>query len=100
MKNLSDSAFVLSVHYDANGVARLNLKWEGRHEISDFDFDHLGHVIGCGTETENAGWVIVRFSQDERFPSLPPESQFGPMIFKSYNPVHIGDSVRFLSSKG
>jgi hypothetical protein len=39
MNNLSDSAFVVSVHYDGNGVARLNLKWEGRHEISDFDFN-------------------------------------------------------------
>jgi hypothetical protein len=80
VKDLSDSAFVVSVHYDtAKGVAPPNLKWKGRHAISDFDLDHLGDVIGCGTETEKAGWVVVRFLQDERIPSLPPESQFGPM---------------------
>ena len=58
MKDASDSAFVVSVHYESlEGATRINLKWKGHHEISDFDFDHLGEVIGCSRETENAGWV-------------------------------------------
>ena len=101
MKDALDSAFVVSAYYDpSKGVARLNLKWKGRHEILDFDLDHLGDVIGCGTETEKAGWVIVRFLHDERIPSLPPESQFGPIVFKSHNPVRVGDSIRLRSPKG
>jgi len=37
MKDVTDSAFVVGVHYDGpNGSARINLKWKGRHEIADF----------------------------------------------------------------
>lgn len=102
MKDVTDSAFVVSVHYDGpGGAARINVKWKGRHEISDFDFDHLGDVIGCGTETENAGWAIIQFSQDLYVRSLPPQSQFAPMILQSHNPVSVGDSIHLRpSSKG
>jgi hypothetical protein len=41
MKDASDSAFVVSVHYESlENATRINLKWVGHHEISDFDFDH------------------------------------------------------------
>jgi hypothetical protein len=100
MNDVTDSAFVVSVHYDGRqGAARINLKWKGGHGISDFDFDHLGDVIGCGTETENAGWVIVRFSRHLHVASLPPESQFAPVILQSHNPVGVGDSIRLRPSK-
>ena len=99
MKKVTDSAFVVSVHYDGpEGAARINLKWKGRHEISDFDFDHLGDVIGFGAETENAGWVIVQFSRDLHVPNLPPESQFAPMILQSHDPVCVGDSIHLRPS--
>jgi hypothetical protein len=79
MKEVTDSAFVVSVHYDSpEGAVRINLKWKGRHEISDFDFDHLGDVIGCGTER----WAIVQFSRNLHVPNLPPESQFAPVILQ------------------
>jgi len=100
MNDVTDSAFVVSVHYDGpQGAARINLKCKGVHEISDFDFDHLGDVIACGTETENAGWVIVRFSRNLHVTSLPPESQLAPMILQSHNPVGVGDSIHLRPSK-
>ncbi len=99
MKEVTDSAFVVSVHYDSpGGAARINLKWRGCHEISDFDFDHLGDVIGFGTETENAGWAIVQFSRDLHVPSLPPESQFAPVILQPHYPVRVGDSIHLRPS--
>ena len=102
MKEVTDSAFVVSVHYDSpEGAVRINLKWKGHHEISDCDFDHLGDVIGCGTETVNAGWAIVQFSRNVHVPNLPPESQFAPVILQSHDPVCVGDSIRLRpSSKG
>ena len=102
MKEITDSAFVVSVHYDSpEGAVRINLKWKGRHEVSDFDFDHLGDVIGCGTETENAGWAIVQFSRNLHVSNLPPESQLAPVILRSHDAVRVGDSIRLRpSSKG
>jgi len=79
-------------------AARINLKWKGHHDISDFDFDHLGEVIGCGMETENAGWVIVQFSQDLHGSNLPPESQFAPMILQSHDHVFAGDLIHLRRS--
>jgi hypothetical protein len=102
MKESIDSAFVISVHYDGpKDTARISLKWKGSHEISDFDFDHFGNVIGCGTETENMGWVIVQLSRDLHVPSLPPESQCAPVILQSHDPVCVGGSIHLRpSSKG
>ena len=102
MKDVADSAFIASVHYDdPEGAARIKLKWKGVHEISDFEFDHLGDVTAYGTETENAGWAIIQFSQDFYVRSLPPQSQFAPMILQSHNPVSVGDSIHLRpSSKG
>ena len=39
---------------------RINLKWLGSHEITDFDLEKLGKVLNCETETENTGWVIMK----------------------------------------
>ena len=94
MKDASDSAFVVSVHYESlEGATRINLKWKGHHEISDFDFDHLGEVIGGETEIENTGWVIVQFAQDLRRSNLPPESQFAPVILQSHDHISVGDLI-------
>ena len=99
MKDASDSAFVVSVHYESlENATRINLKWKGHHEISDFDFDRLGEVIGCGTETENAGWMVVQFSRDLHVPSLPPESQFAPMIVQAHDLVSAGDLIHLRRS--
>jgi hypothetical protein len=35
-------AAILSIHENPNeGTARVNLRWEGRHQLSDFDLDKL-----------------------------------------------------------
>jgi hypothetical protein len=43
MKNIQNAAFVVSIQYgNTNEVARINVKWKGNHEISDFNFDRFG----------------------------------------------------------
>jgi hypothetical protein len=56
-----DKAIVMSCHeHDVPGTWRINLKWQGHHEISDFDLDRLGSVVGSEAETGNNGYVIVK----------------------------------------
>ena len=60
MKKITNKAFVMSVHQDVSPeVLRINLRWRGNHEISDFDFARLGKVLHAEAETENAGWVVI-----------------------------------------
>jgi hypothetical protein len=45
MKRFKDAAFVVSLHEDVSpGTLRINLKWQGNHEIFDFNLDRLGKV--------------------------------------------------------
>jgi hypothetical protein len=61
MKRIKDAAFVLSLHEDVSpGTLRINLKWQGNHEIFDFNLDRLGRVVNSGTETGNTGWVTIK----------------------------------------
>jgi hypothetical protein len=89
MKDIEDSAFVVSVHYDGANTARINLRWKGRHDIWQFDVDHLGEVTDCKSETENTGWVIVRHSLH----SVPFSTPFGPPIIRTSEPVMPGDAI-------
>ena len=60
MKRIKDAAFILSVHEDVSpGTLRINLKWQGNHEIFDFNLDRLGKVVNSATETGNTGWVMI-----------------------------------------
>ena len=60
MKRIKDAAFVVSLHEDVSpGTLRINLKWQGDHEIFDFNLDRLGKVVARATETENTGWVMI-----------------------------------------
>ena len=53
-------AAVLSIRENPNeGTARVNLRWEGNHQISDFDLDKLGEVLNSEGETEHSGWALV-----------------------------------------
>ena len=55
-----DEAAVVSVRDNPDdGMARINLRWEGKHQISDFDLDKLGRVRDSEDETEHSGWVFV-----------------------------------------
>ena len=57
----TDTAVIMSFHeHEIPGTWRINLKWQGNHEISDFKLDLLGEVLGCETETEDTGWAIVK----------------------------------------
>jgi hypothetical protein len=56
-----DTAIVMSCHeHDVPGTWRINLKWQGNHEISDFDLERLGVVQRSEAETEHTGYVIVK----------------------------------------
>ena len=60
MKPFKDAAFVLSLHEDVSpGTLRINLRWQGNHEIFDFNLDRLGKVVACATETGNTGWAVI-----------------------------------------
>jgi hypothetical protein len=54
-------AAVVSIHENTNeGTARVNLRWEGKHQISDFALDKLGNVLNSEGEAEHSGWAIVQ----------------------------------------
>jgi hypothetical protein len=56
----ADRAVVMSFYqHETSGTIRINLKWEGNHQVDDFRFDWLGEVLDYGTETEHTGWVTV-----------------------------------------
>jgi hypothetical protein len=59
MKQRGDRAFVTSLHYDSDGVLRINLIWEGCHDITAFALDRLGEVVQYKNETPNSGWLTV-----------------------------------------
>ena len=53
-------AAVMSIHENSDeGTARVNLRWEGNHQMSDFDVDKLGKVLDSEDETEHSGWALV-----------------------------------------
>jgi hypothetical protein len=53
-------AAVMSIHENPDeGTARVNLRWEGNHQMSDFDVDKLGKVLDSEDETEHSGWALV-----------------------------------------
>jgi hypothetical protein len=76
MKSIVDKAFAVSVHYEASeGTLRINLKWQGNHDISAFDLGRLGKVVHYENETEGTGWVIIEpYNRLNTYPEelLPP----------------------------
>ena len=64
MKKNTDTGFIVSLHQDASpDTLRVNLKWEGDHDISAFDLDRLGQVLHYENESENTGWVLIKPSR-------------------------------------
>jgi hypothetical protein len=70
MSSSDDTALVISVHSDVesrtllkqtvrDNTVRINLKWQGKHDLADFDVDRLGNVVSSDIETEHTGWVII-----------------------------------------
>ena len=55
-----NEAAVVSIRENTDdGKARINLRWEGNHQIADFDLDKLGRVVDSEDETEHGGWAFV-----------------------------------------
>jgi hypothetical protein len=55
-------ALITSVHNDtAGGTTRINLRWEGKHEIGDFEIEKLGETLNSEAEGQNSGWILVPF---------------------------------------
>jgi hypothetical protein len=54
-------AAVVSIRENTNDrTARVNLRWEGKHQISDFAVEKLGTVLNSEDEIgQNSGWAIV-----------------------------------------
>jgi hypothetical protein len=54
-------AAVVSIRENPNDhTARVNLRWEGKHQISDFALNKLGTVLNSEDETDqHSGWAIV-----------------------------------------
>jgi hypothetical protein len=59
MKTEAEAAVVSIRENPDEGTARVNLRWEGSHQISDFDLDKLGRVVDSEDETEHGGWAFV-----------------------------------------
>ena len=57
----TNSAIVMSFFKnEVPAGTRINLKWPDKHEVTDFKLDQLGELLGCETETDQTGWVIVK----------------------------------------
>jgi hypothetical protein len=59
MKTEVEAAVVSIRENPDDGKARINLRWEGNHLISDFDLDKLGRVVDSEDETAHSGWAFV-----------------------------------------
>jgi hypothetical protein len=59
MKTEVEAAVVSIRENPDEGTARVNLRWEGAYQISDFNLDKLGRVLNSEDEFEHGGWVLV-----------------------------------------
>lgn len=59
VKNEVEAAVVSIRERTDQGTARVNLRWEGNHQISDFDLNKLGSVLNSEGEAEHSGWAVV-----------------------------------------
>jgi hypothetical protein len=65
MQTSTDRALVVSVHQlDFGREVRLNLRWQGKHDVGEFDLDRLGTLISCDAETEHSGWAVIEPRQE------------------------------------
>lgn len=59
MKTEVEAAVVSIRERTDERTARVNLRWEGHHQISDFDLNKLGSVLNSEDEAEHSGWAVV-----------------------------------------
>ena len=71
METTTDMALVVSMHQFGPGrEVRLNLRWQGKHDVGDFDLDRLGTLAACDVETERTGWAVI----EPRHPVKPGDT--------------------------
>ncbi|MBV9998105.1 MAG: hypothetical protein JO015_03225 [Verrucomicrobia bacterium] len=71
METSTDTALVVSVHQFGPGrEVRVNLRWQGKHDVGDFELDQLGTMSACDVETEHTCWAVI----DPRHPVTPGDS--------------------------
>jgi hypothetical protein len=72
-------AAVMSIRDNPDdGTARVNLRWEGHHRISDCDLAKLGSVLNSEDETEHSGWALVERPVKAMVGNYPSET----VVFK------------------
>ena len=85
-----NKATILSVNADtAPNTFRVDLKWQGNYDISDFDLQRFGKVLRIQDETANTGWAIIE--RPFRVPvahSIP-----GWATAESTHPLNSGDTI-------
>jgi hypothetical protein len=59
MKTEVEAAVVSIRENPDEGTARVNLRWEGAYQISDFNLDKLGRVLDSEDEFEHGGFAVV-----------------------------------------
>ena len=90
MKEATDKATILTVDEDvAPNTIRVSLRWQGNHDIADFDLQRYGRVLSVQNETEYTGWAIIERSFRAAFSLLVP----GWAISRSVRHLKPGDSV-------
>jgi hypothetical protein len=55
-----NTARILNVDEEVSpNTFRVNLEWQGNHNIADFDLERYGKVLSIQDEAENRGWAII-----------------------------------------
>jgi hypothetical protein len=86
----SNEAMVLSIEADvAPNTLRVNLQWQGDHDVSDFDLQRFGKVLRIQDETEHTGWAII----ERRFHARIAHTLPGWALHESVCPLKAGDTI-------
>ena len=90
MNKTMNNALILSVNTGASpNTFRVSLKWQGNHDIADFDLERFGKVLSFQDETENTGWAVI----ERPFGTVIAHAVPGWAINGSICPLNPGDTV-------
>ena len=90
MKRATNTATILTVDEDvASNTFRVSLRWQGEHDIADFDLQRYGRVLSLQDQTENTGWAII----ERPFRAVIAHTLPGWAINESMRPLIPGDTV-------
>jgi hypothetical protein len=90
MKQATNTATILTVDEDvASNTFRVSLRWQGEHNIADFDLERFGKVLSIQDEAGNTGWAII----ERPFRAVIAHTLPGWAIHESMCPLNPGDTV-------